>query len=144
MSEAISTSPHVGLFVTCLVDLTRPSVGFATLKLLELAGCRVSVPEMQTCCGQPAYNSGDRSDTRGIAKQVIETFQGSGASYLTVDLIRVELRKALCLNQGRIEPYLCPIIQSKFFSERFFASRASKGGDQAAVIAPNYANRSLI
>ena len=75
MSEAISTSPHVGLFVTCLVDLTRPSVGFATLKLLELAGCRVSVPEMQTCCGQPAYNSGDRSDTRDIAKQVIETFE---------------------------------------------------------------------
>jgi L-lactate dehydrogenase complex protein LldE len=75
MSEAIPTSPHVGLFVTCLVDLTRPSVGFATLKLLELAGCRVSVPEMQTCCGQPAYNSGDRSDTRDIAKQVIETFE---------------------------------------------------------------------
>ena len=76
MSEATPTSPHVGLFVTCLVDLTRPSVGFATLKLLELAGCRVSVPEMQTCCGQPAYNSGDRSDTRDIAKQVIETFEG--------------------------------------------------------------------
>ena len=73
MSEAISTSPHVGLFVTCLVDLTRPSVGFATLKFLELAGCRGSVLEMQTCCGRPAYNSGDRLDTRDIAKQVIET-----------------------------------------------------------------------
>jgi len=66
---------EVGLFVTCLVDLTRPSVGFATLKLLELAGCAVSVPELQTCCGQPAYNSGDRTDTRELAKQVIEVFE---------------------------------------------------------------------
>ncbi len=77
MSDATLTSgPHVGLFVTCLVDLTRPSVGFATLKLLEAAGCRVSVPESQTCCGQPAYNSGDNPDTADIARQVITAFEG--------------------------------------------------------------------
>jgi len=68
-------SPHVGLFVTCLVDLTRPSVGFATIKLLETAGCRVSVPDQQTCCGQPAYNSGDTPDTADIARQVIAAFE---------------------------------------------------------------------
>ncbi len=73
--SSIPDSPHVGLFATCLVDLTRPSVGFATLKLLELAGCQVSVPELQTCCGQPAYNSGDRKDTKEIACQVIEVFE---------------------------------------------------------------------
>jgi L-lactate dehydrogenase complex protein LldE len=66
----------VGLFVTCLVDLFRPSVGFAAVKLLEDAGCRVVVPEAQTCCGQPAYNSGDRRDARAIARQVIDTFEG--------------------------------------------------------------------
>jgi len=76
MSKYATVAPHVGLFVTCLVDLTRPSVGFATLKLLERAGCKVSVPEMQTCCGQPAYNSGDREVTVDIAKQVIEVFEG--------------------------------------------------------------------
>ncbi|MCB8838434.1 (Fe-S)-binding protein [Aurantimonas sp. VKM B-3413] len=65
----------VALFVTCLVDLFRPSVGFAAIKLLEDAGCRVSVPTNQTCCGQPAYNSGDRDDTKAIARQVIETFE---------------------------------------------------------------------
>jgi len=64
---------RVGLFVTCLVDLMRPSVGFAAAKLLEDAGCRVEVPR-QTCCGQPAYNSGDRRTTREIAEQVIEAF----------------------------------------------------------------------
>ena len=68
--------PHVALFVTCLVDLMRPTVGFAAVKLLETAGCRVTVPVEQTCCGQPAYNSGDRSDARAIARQVIDIFQG--------------------------------------------------------------------
>ena len=75
MSKSITVEHHVGLFVTCLVDLTRPSIGFATLKLLEQTGCRVSVPERQTCCGQPTYNSGDRKNTVDIAKQVIETFE---------------------------------------------------------------------
>ncbi|MEE8622398.1 MAG: (Fe-S)-binding protein, partial [Alphaproteobacteria bacterium] len=67
---------HVALLVTCLVDLFRPSVGFAAVKLLTRAGCRVSAPASQTCCGQPAYNSGDRKDARDIAKQVIAAFEG--------------------------------------------------------------------
>lgn len=67
--------PRVGLFVTCLVDLMRPSVGFAAVKLLEDAGCIVEAP-VQTCCGQPAYNSGDRGTTRDLAMRMIETFQG--------------------------------------------------------------------
>jgi L-lactate dehydrogenase complex protein LldE len=50
--------PRVALFVTCLVDLFRPAVGFAAVKLLEDAGCVVEVPVGQTCCGQPAYNQG--------------------------------------------------------------------------------------
>ena len=65
----------VGLFVTCLVDLFRPSVGFASLKLLEDADCTVEVPEAQTCCGQPAYNSGDQADARAVAKNVIAAFE---------------------------------------------------------------------
>ena len=67
---------RVGLFVTCLVDLFRPSVGFAAVKLLEAAGCTVEVPPTQTCCGQPAYNSGDKPDTKVIARQVLDAFEG--------------------------------------------------------------------
>ena len=67
---------RVALFVTCLVDLFRPSVGFAAVKLLEEAGCAVEVPPLQVCCGQPAYNSGDRATTRAIARQVIDAFEG--------------------------------------------------------------------
>jgi L-lactate dehydrogenase complex protein LldE len=68
--------PRVGLFVTCLVDLFRPTVGFATIKLIEDAGCEVFVPATQTCCGQPSYNAGDRDGAARLARQVIETFEG--------------------------------------------------------------------
>ncbi len=73
---AFSSPPRVGLFVTCLVDAMRPSVGFATLKLLRDAGCRVEVPDAQTCCGQPAFNSGDTADAAVLARHFIETFEG--------------------------------------------------------------------
>ena len=68
--------PRVALFVTCLVESWRPSVGFAAIKLLEDAGCTVEVPMAQTCCGQPAYNSGDRASAQAIARQVIRNFHG--------------------------------------------------------------------
>ena len=75
--------PHrVGLFVTCLVDLHRPTVGFAAIKLLEQAGCTVEVPLTQTCCGQPAYNAGDRATTRDLARGIIDAF--SGFDYVVV------------------------------------------------------------
>src|SRR5947207_6196266 len=78
MLAGVSSPPRrrVALFVTCLVDLFRPSVGFAAVKLLEDAGCTVEVPALQVCCGQPAYNSGDRASTKAIAAQVIEAFEG--------------------------------------------------------------------
>jgi L-lactate dehydrogenase complex protein LldE len=64
---------RVGLFVTCLVDMIRPSIGFAAVKLLEDAGCAVDVPR-QSCCGQPAFNSGDRATAQAIARRVIIAF----------------------------------------------------------------------
>ena len=88
-------SPRVALFVTCLVDLFRPSVGFAAIRLLEHAGCRVEVPRRQTCCGQPAFNSGDRRTAEAIARHLIrqlETYDfvvapsGSCAGMLRVHL----------------------------------------------------------
>jgi L-lactate dehydrogenase complex protein LldE len=66
--------PTVGFFVTCLVDTMRPIVGFAAVKLLQQAGCDVIVPAAQTCCGQPAMNSGDRADAKTLARQVIAAF----------------------------------------------------------------------
>ncbi len=66
---------RVGLFVTCLVDLMRPRIGFAALELLERAGCEVVVPQTQTCCGQPGYNSGDRTAAQALACKVLAEFK---------------------------------------------------------------------
>ncbi len=66
---------RVALFVTCLVDLMRPEIGIATLALLEAAGCTVDVPEAQTCCGQPSYNSGEVANTRRLAEQFLQQFE---------------------------------------------------------------------
>src|SRR5512145_3156116 len=74
--EKPGAGKRVALFVTCLVDLFRPSVGFAAIKLLEDAGCTVDVPGAQVCCGQPAYNSGDRRSAQAIARQVVAAFDG--------------------------------------------------------------------
>ena len=72
----MSSSPRVALFVTCLVDLHRPTVGFASIALLERAGCLVEVPRAQTCCGQPAYNTGDRATARDLARGILDAFGG--------------------------------------------------------------------
>ena len=67
---------RVGFFVTCLVDLMRPSIGFAAIRLIESGGATVYVPPAQTCCGQPAYNAGDRADAIALARKVVEEFEG--------------------------------------------------------------------
>lgn len=77
MPDSVMTArkPRVALFVTCLVDLMRPRIGFAALRLLEEAGCDVTVPATQTCCGQPAYNSGDRPTAQALARKVLQEFR---------------------------------------------------------------------
>ncbi|MGA3398287.1 MAG: (Fe-S)-binding protein [Acetobacteraceae bacterium] len=74
--------PRVGLFVTCLVDLHRPSIAFAAIRLLEEAGCQVEIPRAQTCCGQPAYNAGDSVTARDLARGILDAF--SGYDYVVV------------------------------------------------------------
>ena len=73
-ASAPPKTPRVGLFVTCLVDFVRPSVGFAAVRLLEDAGCAVVVPAGQTCCGQPAWNAGDRRTARDLGLAVLDAF----------------------------------------------------------------------
>lgn len=73
---------RVGLFVTCLVDLMRPAIGFAAIRLLEAGGAEVLVPATQTCCGQPGYNSGDRAGATALARKLIGEFES--CDYLVV------------------------------------------------------------
>lgn len=64
------------LFVTCLVDQFFPQVGEAAVRLLERCGREVSVPLAQTCCGQPAMNSGYRAEARTLLRRFVEIFEG--------------------------------------------------------------------
>ena len=67
---------QVALFVTCLVDQVAPDTGRAAVRLLEVAGCEVEFPADQTCCGQPAYNSGFPDDARRLALHFLDVFEG--------------------------------------------------------------------
>ncbi len=128
--------PNVGLFVTCLVDLTRPSVGLATVKLLEDAGCDVAVPASQTCCGQPAYNSGDAADTAAIARQVLDAFKAfdyvvvpSGSCAGTIKVHYPELfakdpqlrerAEELAARTFELTTFLTDVMNIKSVSERY-------------------------
>jgi L-lactate dehydrogenase complex protein LldE len=131
--------PSVGLFVTCLVDLFRPSVGLAALKLLEDAGADVDVPRNQTCCGQPAYNSGDRENAKAIARSVVEAFErfdyvvapsGSCAGMLKVhyptllaDDPRFAARaSALAAKSFELTSFLVEVLGAESVKARFGAS----------------------
>src|SRR5581483_2845987 len=101
---------RVGLFVTCLADLMRPSIGLAALKLLDQAGCEVIVPALQTCCGQPGYNSGDRASAQALARKLLSEFED--CDYVVVPsgscggMIRVhypELLSEFSELRGRVE-----------------------------------------
>lgn len=121
-------SMRVGLFVTCLVDLMRPRIGFAAIELLEAAGCEVVVPQTQTCCGQPGYNSGDRASALALARKVIAEFEdcdyvvapsGSCAGMIRThypDLFRdapLELERALkvCAKTYELADFLVNVAQ---------------------------------
>ena len=107
--------PRVGLFVTCLVDLMRPSVGFAAARLIEDAGCTLVVPSGQTCCGQPAYNAGDRKSARELAVQTIRAFAGCDFIVAPSGSCAAMLRlhyPALFKGQGEAE------FEAKAFAER--------------------------
>lgn len=73
---------RVSLFVTCLVDQLWPAVGASAVEVLRRAGCEVVFDERQTCCGQPAFNTGYRSDARRLARRFIEVFEDGGADYV--------------------------------------------------------------
>jgi len=82
----------VSLFITCISDIMFPNVGKNTVEILERLGCEVDFPTMQTCCGQPAYNSGYLEEAKGSMKQMIRAFRDAeyvvGPSGSCVGMIR--------------------------------------------------------
>ena len=71
------TPQRVNLFVTCLVDQFMPNVGMSVVNILESRGIEVHFPYDQTCCGQPAFNSGFRNDARPVASRFLDIFEAT-------------------------------------------------------------------
>lgn len=67
----------VSLFITCLSDVFFPQVGKSVVDIMEHCGVEIDFPEGQTCCGQPAYNSGYQKEAKEAAKQMIKAFEHS-------------------------------------------------------------------
>jgi len=74
--------PRASIFVTCIVDQLFPKVGVAMLEVLERIGWQVDFPERQTCCGQPAFNTGFRDEARTVARHFLDVFRD--AEYIVV------------------------------------------------------------
>ncbi|MCS6796157.1 MAG: (Fe-S)-binding protein [Raineya sp.] len=72
-------SPVVDLFVPCFIDQVRPQIAWATIKVLQKAGCRVRYKAKQTCCGQPAYNAGFWKEACSVAEKFIRDFDDENA-----------------------------------------------------------------
>ena len=70
---------RVSLFVTCMVDQLFPKIGLAMAEVLEGLGFQVDFPEAQTCCGQPAFNSGYRAEACAVARYFLDVFEASEA-----------------------------------------------------------------
>src|ERR671928_109069 len=70
---------RVSLFITCLIDQLWPTVGSSAVEVLRRAGCEVVFDERQTCCGQPAFNTGYRNEARKFARRFIEIFEETDA-----------------------------------------------------------------
>src|SRR5258706_11866994 len=77
MPPPAPSRPHVSLFVTCVVDQVFPEVGIAMADVLEGLGCTTEFRRDQTCCGQPAFNSGFRAEARSVAESFLKRFEGA-------------------------------------------------------------------
>jgi L-lactate dehydrogenase complex protein LldE len=64
----------VYFFGTCLIDVFYPQAGLAGIKLIQREGVRVIFPQDQSCCGQPAYNSGFFDEARAVARKQLDAF----------------------------------------------------------------------
>ena len=120
--KQFNTPPtRVALFVTCMVDMIYPEVGIATVSLLEQHGIEVIFPEEQTCCGQPAFNSGFWDDARALAIRFLDIFE---------PLVRSGAVDAIIAPSGS-----CVTMTSHFYDALFEDPSHSADRRRAATVA---------
>lgn len=79
LESPVSMLRKVSLFVPCFVDQLLPEVAVDTVKVLRRIGCQVDFPQDQTCCGQPAFNSGFWNESRPCAERFLRVFRNAEA-----------------------------------------------------------------
>src|ERR1035438_7076656 len=114
---------RVSLFVTCMVDQLFPKVGMAMADVLERLGYGIDFPEEQTCCGQPAYNSGYRAEARTVARHFLKTFEACETIAYLMDMgFAVSCPLAL---RSRLVSGSCP--STRAFAPRFLQTPPHDG-----------------
>ena len=73
---------RVALFIPCYVDQINPEVGVSVVRVLRRLGVEVTYPAAQTCCGQPAFNSGFFNETRSVARHFLDVFENETFDYI--------------------------------------------------------------
>ena len=134
----------IAVFVTCLVDQCLPEVGVAAVRLLRRAGFHVAFPKAQTCCGQPFYNSGFRSQAAALARRTIELLEPYPAVVLPsgscTAMIRLEYPHLLAEDaiwRARAQAVAAKTFElSEFLAEQWPGLTARAGGqtDPAATL----------
>lgn len=119
--------PRIALFIPCFVDQMCPQVGVDMVRVLRRIGCEVFFPEEQTCCGQPAFNTGYWGDARAVAERFLRVFEKAevvvGPSGSCVAMVR------------KFYPELLPAADGlgKFYEFSEFLTEVAKVGDVGAA-----------
>jgi len=125
----------VSLFITCLVDILFPQVGVSMFKVLKRLGVEVDFPEEQTCCGQPAFNSGFRQDAKVLAKRFVSIFSQDGfivsPSGSCTSMVRVFYKELFHNDQQMLE--MVDLLSSRTYEFSEFLVNVLKVDDVGAI-----------
>lgn len=134
LNEA-SKKIKVSLFITCLVDILFPQVGVSMVKVLKRLGVEVDFPEEQTCCGQPAFNSGFRQDAKVLAKRFVSIFSQDGfivsPSGSCTSMVRVFYKELFHNDQQMLE--MVDLLSSRTYEFSEFLVNVLKVDDVGAT-----------
>lgn len=136
-TQGTSSKPRVALFVTCLVDQFYPQVGESVVKVLRRLGADVIFNPAQTCCGQPAFNTGFREEARQVAARVLDLFDDAdyvvAPSGSCTSMVRVFYPELFAGNPARLAKY--EKLRPRFFEFSEFLVKVLKAGDVGARFA---------
>jgi L-lactate dehydrogenase complex protein LldE len=129
-----ASKPKVALFITCLTDQFAPHVGECVVKILRRLGVEVTFNPAQTCCGQPAFNTGYREEARAVARRVLDLFEDAdyvvAPSGSCTSMVRVFYPELFADDAERLQK--CRQLGDRFFEFSEFLVKVLKVEDVGA------------